>query len=100
MFNLYRIMESQSFFLHEFFTGRVQGVGFRYQVVSIAKGFELTGYVKNLQDGRVELLAEGDETEVMNFIEAVESELDVFIKSIEKETGVSLRQHSNFSISG
>ena len=93
-------MESQSFFLLGYFSGHVQGVGFRYQAVSIAKGFELTGYVRNLNDGRVELLAEGDETEVMTFIEVIESELDMFIKSVEKETGSRLRQYSNFSISG
>lgn len=93
-------MDPHSFFMHGYFSGHVQGVGFRYQVVSIAKGFELTGYVKNLNDGRVELLAEGEETEVMTFIEAIESELDVFIKSVEKETGSRHRQHSNFSIRG
>lgn len=93
-------MESQIFFMHSFFTGHVQGVGFRYQVVTIAKGFELTGYVKNLNDGRVELLAEGDEAEVLDFLEAIESELDVFIKTIEKETGSRPRQQVNFSISG
>lgn len=93
-------MEPQLFFTHTFFSGHVQGVGFRYQVISIAKGFELTGYIKNLNDGRVELLAEGEETEVIAFIEVVESELDVFIKSTEKETGFRLRQYANFSIIG
>lgn len=93
-------MESPIFFMHCFFTGHVQGVGFRYQVVSIAKGFEITGYVKNLNDGRVELLAEGEEAEVMAFLEVIESELDVFIKTIEKETGSRPRQQANFSISG
>ena len=91
-------MESQIFFIHSFFTGHVQGVGFRYQVVSIARGFEVTGYVKNLNDGRVELLAEGEDSEVMHFIDVIESELDVFIKTIEKETGTKPRQKTNFSI--
>ena len=91
-------MEVQIFFIHSFFTGHVQGVGFRYQVVSIARGFEVTGYVKNLNDGRVELLAEGKESEVMHFIDVIESELDVFIKTIEKETGTKPRQKTNFSI--
>ena len=35
-------MDKKSFFMHSFFSGHVQGVGFRYQVVSIAKGFDLT----------------------------------------------------------
>jgi len=85
--------------MHSFFSGHVQGVGFRYEVVSIAKGFDLTGYVKNLNDGRVELLAEGNETEVLSFLEVIESELDTYIQSSLKETGYRVRQYSKFSIS-
>ena len=92
-------MDNKSFFMNSFFSGHVQGVGFRYQVVSMAKGFDLTGYVKNLNDGRVELLAEGDESEVLSFLEAIESELDIYIKSVEKQTGTRIRQCANFSIS-
>ena len=91
-------MANKSFFMHSFFSGHVQGVGFRYQVLSMAKGFDLTGLVKNLSDGRVELLAEGDESEVLSFLEAIESELDIYIKSVEKQTGTRIRQYSNFSI--
>ena len=91
-------MDNKSFFINSFFSGHVQGVGFRYQVVSMAKGFDLTGYVKNLNDGRVELLVEGDESEVLSFLEAIESELDIYIKSVEKQTGSRIRQCSNFSI--
>jgi len=54
-----------------FYTGRVQGVGFRYITREIACGYELTGYVRNLDDGRVELVAEGAEEEVTAFLEAV-----------------------------
>ena len=92
-------MDNKSFFMNSFFSGHVQGVGFRYQVVSMARGFDLTGYVKNLNDGRVELLAEGDESEVLSFLEAIESELDIYIKSVEKQTGTRIRQCANFSIS-
>ena len=41
------------------YSGRVQGVGFRYTAKSVATGFEITGTVRNLPDGRVELAAEG-----------------------------------------
>jgi acylphosphatase len=54
-----------------FYTGRVQGVGFRYTAREIACGYELTGYVRNLDDGRVELVAEGMEEEVKAFLEAM-----------------------------
>ena len=55
-----------------FYGGRVQGVGFRYTVKMTATGFELTGVVRNLSDGRVELVAEGIETELEGFRKAVQ----------------------------
>ena len=54
-----------------FYSGRVQGVGFRYSVREVACGFEATGFVRNLHDGRVELAAEGEEDEVKSFLEAI-----------------------------
>ena len=58
------------------YEGRVQGVGFRYSARRVAAGFDLAGYVRNLPDGRVELVASGDEEEVDGFLQAVrESEL-------------------------
>ncbi len=50
-----------------FFSGRVQGVGFRYTAKTVAAGFELTGAVRNLPDGRVELMAEGARAELDAF---------------------------------
>ena len=62
--------------LQVFYEGRVQGVGFRYTARRIAAGFDVAGYVRNLADGRVELIASGDEEEVDGFLEALrESEL-------------------------
>ena len=54
-----------------YYTGRVQGVGFRYSVKQIASGYEVTGWVRNLPDGRVELAASGDHQEVEAFIDAI-----------------------------
>lgn len=53
------------------FSGRVQGVGFRYQACQVADGFDVAGYVENLPDGRVRLVAEADSPELARFIEAV-----------------------------
>jgi acylphosphatase len=50
-----------------FFAGRVQGVGFRYTARTVAAGFELTGIIRNLPDGRVELVAEGERAELDAF---------------------------------
>jgi len=53
------------------YSGRVQGVGFRYAVRSVAAGYEVTGAVRNLTDGRVELTAEGPQQELEAFREAI-----------------------------
>ena len=67
--------------LHIFYSGRVQGVGFRFTAKTLAQGFEITGVVRNLPDGRVELVAEGPRAELDAFQQAVkESELAPFIK--------------------
>ena len=56
------------------FEGRVQGVGFRYAVKELAKGFEVRGWVKNLPDGSVELLAAGEEDELDGFLHEITAE--------------------------
>jgi acylphosphatase len=53
------------------YEGRVQGVGFRFSVKSIATGYDVVGSVKNLIDGRVELEIQGEESEVEEFLQAI-----------------------------
>lgn len=53
------------------FSGRVQGVGFRFTVCELAAAFDVTGFVKNLHDGTVELKAEGTLKELNRFMHAV-----------------------------
>ncbi len=58
---------------HVIYTGRVQGVGFRYSTKRTASGFDVTGWVKNLPDGRVELFAQASEAEeVESFLEDIQ----------------------------
>ncbi len=63
------------------YSGRVQGVGFRYAVKTVVTGFEVTGTVRNLDDGRVELIAEGTQSELEEFQRAIQdSEVSRFIR--------------------
>ena len=86
---------------HVFYEGRVQGVGFRYTVRYLAKGYDVIGWVRNLPDGRVELLAGGQPEEVDAFLQAIaESELAGFIKNVQTHavTAAALVGLTGFSI--
>jgi len=64
-----------------FYEGNVQGVGFRWSVRNVAKGFDITGWVRNLIDGRVEMQVSGDEDEVRAFLDGImQSELRAHIR--------------------
>jgi acylphosphatase len=71
-----------------YFSGRVQGVGFRYETKRIAMGYQVVGAVSNLDDGRVELCVRGGELEVDDFISAIriESNLAHHILEYTEET--------------
>lgn len=62
------------------YQGRVQGVGFRYTTVHVAGRFQVTGYVRNLPDGRVLLVAEGEPAELDRFLSALEDEMARYIR--------------------
>ena len=57
--------------LQVFYEGNVQGVGFRWTVRHAATGFDVTGWVRNLPDGRVELQVTGEENEVRAFLDRI-----------------------------
>lgn len=59
--------------LHIFYSGRVQGVGFRYTAQETAQRLGLSGWVRNRRDGRVQVLAEGDEPTLNAFILAMQN---------------------------
>ncbi len=57
--------------VHVHYSGRVQGVGFRYIVKSLVTGYEVPGTIKNLADGRVEMVVEGQQLELEEFLQAI-----------------------------
>lgn len=82
-----------------FFEGRVQGVGFRYTTRKLASEFDVTGWVRNLADGRVELQIMGEEAEVKDFIRGIqESELAHHIQKTEISSIPPLENVKGFTI--
>jgi acylphosphatase len=81
------------------YSGQVQGVGFRYSVKALTMGFEVTGTVRNLDDGRVELTAEGMKEELEVFLEALrESEVGRFIRQEQPRWSEATNEFRGFEI--
>jgi len=81
-----------------FYSGRVQGVGFRYHTLRIAREFEVSGTVRNLSDGRVELEAEGEEPEVRAFLAEVAARLAPFIRQVQQSVSRGPARVTGFHI--
>lgn len=81
-----------------YFSGHVQGVGFRYAVQDLAKSFDVRGYFGNLPDGRVEMVAEGDEEEIARLIERIGEKMEGFIGNRTDFDSPPTGEFTNFSI--
>lgn len=68
--------------LRVYYEGDVQGVGFRYRASQLAREYAVDGFVRNLSDGRVELAAEGEETEVREFLDRVRESMSLHIRKV------------------
>ena len=80
------------------YRGRVQGVGFRYRTERIASRLAVAGYVKNLPDGRVLLVAEGEPDELDRLLASVRVELGRYITDAGQSVGPASGQYSGFDI--
>jgi acylphosphatase len=81
-----------------FFRGQVQGVGFRYTTHSIATRFAVSGFVRNLSDGRVELVAEGESQEVEAFLAEIARRMDGHIQDQTVDQRLASGEFSSFEI--
>ncbi len=80
------------------FRGRVQGVGFRYTAARIAEQFEVTGYVENLPDGRVLLVAEGQASEIDRFIDQLREKMSSHVKDVNSTISPATGEFPHFHI--
>ncbi|MEY2880247.1 MAG: hypothetical protein RLZZ15_2627 [Verrucomicrobiota bacterium] len=80
------------------FSGHVQGVGFRFAALQVAREFEVAGFVRNLADGRVELAVEGRAAEIEAFIAAVGERMHGYIRKTERTDGTRPAQFRGFTI--
>jgi len=84
---------------HILYSGQVQGVGFRYTAQDIAMSLGLTGWVKNLEDGRVEIVAEGKEKDLNEFLDKIsKGQLSRYIKNAELSWEKPTMEFDNFDV--
>ena len=81
-----------------YFGGNVQGVGFRFTARRAAEGYDVTGYVRNLPDGRVQLEAEGRAQDVAAFVTAVEERMHGYIRKTERSARIRPAEFGGFAI--
>ena len=84
--------------LHVFFSGTVQGVGFRYTARSLAHDFPVTGWARNRHDGRVEMVVEGQPRDVENFFQALRAEMGGYIDGVERAWQPATGEWHSFEI--
>jgi acylphosphatase len=80
------------------YSGRVQGVGFRYTVRDSAQSFAVTGFVRNLDDGRVHLVAEGEIAEIDAFLAEIARRMKSNIRYVDDQQGPATGEFAAFAI--
>ncbi|MDB5320460.1 MAG: putative Acylphosphate phosphohydrolase [Phycisphaerales bacterium] len=81
-----------------YFSGRVQGVGFRYTVHNLAMPHDVRGYVRNLPDGRVELVMEGPDQEMNQLLDSIRQKMTHFIRQVDTQEGPATNSFNSFAI--
>jgi len=81
-----------------FFSGHVQGVGFRFQTRTVSQRFDVTGWVANLSNGDVQVIVEGDPAELQRFVDEIQTAMGGYIRRTEIEKGAATGEFSGFEI--
>ena len=81
-----------------YFSGHVQGVGFRYTAQHLARNHPVSGYVRNLPDGRVELVAEGEAKDLDALLDALKRQMEGFIRKLDVTTAPATGEFAGFAI--
>jgi acylphosphatase len=84
--------------VHVYYSGRVQGVGFRFTSVDLAESLGITGWVRNLSDKRVEILAEAEEESLKNFLDRIKDGFSAYIRDIQIDWKPATGEFSGFTI--
>lgn len=81
-----------------YYSGRVQGVGFRYTVNEIVRLNPVDGYVRNLPDGRVELVAQGTPAQIDGVLQAISDRLRGNIEGVDRQELLNAEAVQGFTI--
>ena len=84
--------------LHIYYSGSVQGVGFRYTAERFAYSLGLTGWARNLRDGRVEVLCEGKESAAKEFLQKIEGVFKSYIRDCAVDWAEATGEFEGFDI--
>ena len=81
-----------------YYSGTVQGVGFRFATLRAARGFSITGFVRNEPDGGVRVVVEGKSSEIDAFLLSLEREMTNFIRDVKCSKRPANGQFKSFTI--
>jgi acylphosphatase len=83
---------------HAYFSGLVQGVGFRYTAIRLARRARVTGWAKNLDDGRVEIVAEGDGPVVQQFLDELRDYFSRYVRAVQLDWEEATGKFAEFGV--
>ena len=84
--------------MHIYYSGSVQGVGFRFAAERFALSLGINGWAKNLADGRVEVLCEGSAEEIGRFLQEINRVFKEHVENTEIEWGEPTGEFDTFEI--